>query len=240
MKKVDWSNKKHLTNIVSQSFSYAEVLRGLNISCYGHNYKTLQYWLNVHNVSVGHFTSQHERLSKLNKDSTIPLDEILNGKYPTYSTFLLKKRILKEKILACICAECQLGSEWNNKPIRLQLDHINGDSTNHKLANLRILCPNCHSQTETFAGKNQKRAGTSKWKNKIGTRKQYAATKKQQYENEQQCYVKLVEQADIDFTKFGWVNQVAPIINQKPQKVNVWMKRIMPDFYENCYKRKSR
>lgn len=52
-----------------------------------------------------------------------------------------------------ICSECKI-DEWNNKPIVLDLDHINGLSNDNRYLNLRFLCPNCHSQTETYRGKN--------------------------------------------------------------------------------------
>ena len=52
------------------------------------------------------------------------------------------------------CSECGVGSVWNNLPLTLQLDHIDGDNHNNLPSNLRLLCPNCHSQTKTFAGKN--------------------------------------------------------------------------------------
>lgn len=51
------------------------------------------------------------------------------------------------------CFECGLEGTWNNKPIVLQLDHIDGDSDNNLPKNLRLLCPNCHSQTENFGSK---------------------------------------------------------------------------------------
>ncbi len=85
----------------------------------------------------------------------IPLTEILNGKHPYYQTFKLNKRILKENVLKKECNVCKISS-WNNKPISLHLDHINGISTDHRLNNLRFLCPNCHSQTDTYCGKNKK------------------------------------------------------------------------------------
>lgn len=52
------------------------------------------------------------------------------------------------------CEECNIDS-WNNKPIVLELDHVNGDSNDNSLGNVRLLCPNCHSQTHTFRIKNR-------------------------------------------------------------------------------------
>ena len=67
----------------------------------------------------------------------------------------LKERLVKEGILEYKCAECGI-SKWNNKPLSLHLDHINGINNDHRIENLRFLCPNCHSQTDTYAGKNRK------------------------------------------------------------------------------------
>ena len=67
----------------------------------------------------------------------------------------LRKRLLSESVLNFECSCCKL-TEWNNKPISLELDHINGTSNDNRLENLRLLCPNCHSQTETYRGKNIK------------------------------------------------------------------------------------
>lgn len=67
----------------------------------------------------------------------------------------VRKRILNEKLLDYECKECGI-KEWNKKKISLELDHINGNRHDHRLENLRWLCPNCHSQTKTFRGKNLK------------------------------------------------------------------------------------
>jgi len=66
----------------------------------------------------------------------------------------VKKHFLKKLGTAGYkCTWCSISS-WLGKPITLQLDHIDGDHRNNRLPNLRLLCPNCHSQTDTYAGKN--------------------------------------------------------------------------------------
>jgi len=72
----------------------------------------------------------------------------------TYDVPLLKRRLVEEGLLAPRCASCGLGETWEGAPLVLHLDHINGDRTDNRLENLRFLCPNCHSQTETYCGRN--------------------------------------------------------------------------------------
>jgi hypothetical protein len=88
--------------------------------------------------------------------SRIPLEEILDGKHPQYQTNHLRKRLLVEGLMENKCSECGI-EEWNGKQIVNELDHIDGISDNHLKENLRLLCPNCHSQTDTFRGKNIKK-----------------------------------------------------------------------------------
>lgn len=83
-----------------------------------------------------------------------PLNEILEGKHPHFNTNKLKKKLLQEGVKTNQCEECGI-VDHNGKPLVMQLDHIDGNSHDHRLSNLRMLCPNCHSQTETFSGKNK-------------------------------------------------------------------------------------
>jgi hypothetical protein len=85
-------------------------------------------------------------------DPKIQLKEILEGKHPSFQTYKLKIRLLKEGIFKNECNICGLDS-WLGKPLMIELDHIDGNSHNHKIDNLRMLCPNCHSQTHTFRSK---------------------------------------------------------------------------------------
>ena len=108
--------------------------------------------LNVYKPNQGLKGSKREFESK----KLMPLDEILKGNHSQYQSNKLRKRLIDENIFKNECNECGLGNKWNGKEITLHLDHINGDSNDHRIENLRILCPNCHSQTITYCGRNKK------------------------------------------------------------------------------------
>ena len=63
----------------------------------------------------------------------------------------VKELLLEEQ--GGFCKECGNGQTWNGKPLTLQLDHIDGNNENNLKENLRMLCPNCHTQTPTWGFK---------------------------------------------------------------------------------------
>lgn len=84
--------------------------------------------------------------------SITPTSDILCNN-STYSNTMVRNRIQNESLLEYKCLHCGI-TEWNGVEITLELDHINGNNRDNRLENLRFLCPNCHSLTETFRGRN--------------------------------------------------------------------------------------
>ena len=81
----------------------------------------------------------------------LPIEEVFNSKI--YNSNRLRKRLINESIKKHKC-ECCNNTMWLNNPIPLELHHIDGDNTNNKLENLQVLCPNCHTMTDNYRGKN--------------------------------------------------------------------------------------
>lgn len=142
--------KERILNAIKispRSMAYASKLAGMP-------YRTFIYRAKQLNVYAPNQSGKG--LSKKKpKHLIISLDEILQGKHPQYQTNKLRLRLLKEKIKKNKCDKCKIES-WNNRNITIELDHINGNSNDHRLDNLQMLCPNCHSQTDTFRGRNIK------------------------------------------------------------------------------------
>ena len=84
----------------------------------------------------------------------IPLSEIFEGRHPQYQSNKLRLRLFSEGYKKEECEICGI-TEWFGDKLAFELDHKDGNRYNHSYSNLRILCPNCHSQTDTFRGKNK-------------------------------------------------------------------------------------
>lgn len=88
------------------------------------------------------------------KGKSLSSDKDVFKESSRYSNLSVRKRILSQNILNYECEICGISS-WNGQPLTLELDHINGKNNDHRIDNLRFLCPNCHSQTETYRGRNK-------------------------------------------------------------------------------------
>jgi 5-methylcytosine-specific restriction endonuclease McrA len=96
------------------------------------------------------WTGAVQRRVILPRAKAMPIDVLLSAPRGRHN---LKRRLLRAGLLKPLCGICGL-SEWRGVAVALQLHHINGDRVDNRLQNLALLCPNCHSQTDTWAGRN--------------------------------------------------------------------------------------
>lgn len=143
------TEKEELEKLVKESSSFAEILRKQGKSNSGTATKVLKEKLDSYGIS-------YLFLNKKTISKQIPLEEIL-VENRNYNSNTLKRRLIESGLKENRCELCGCSNEWNGKPLTLQLDHINGNHSDNRLENLRIVCPNCHSQTETFSNKRAKK-----------------------------------------------------------------------------------
>lgn len=137
---------------VGNSRSIAEVLRRLGLRS-GTVRVALKERLEELELDISHFSGQGWRRGSTSPVvPAAPLEKILvEGRL--IPTWKLKHRLFSEGLKDCRCEACGRDS-WNGSPIPLELDHVNGRRDDNRLSNLRVLCPNCHAQTDTYRGRN--------------------------------------------------------------------------------------
>jgi len=154
MMKIADLNKDDLIRLFNKHNSLRQVLIDLGYNSNGSGaYILLKNKCIKEGVTIPKYSQNFD--NKHNFDNKKSYDEILceNSTFPRGH---LKKRLLKDGLLKYKCDVCNI-SKWQNKNISLHLDHINGVNNDNRLDNLRLLCPNCHTQTKTYGGRNNKK-----------------------------------------------------------------------------------
>ena len=144
-------DKSNLEEITKTSLSIADVCRKLNVRPIGGNYKTVKKYIKLYEIDISHFTGQGWNCGKRFKNfgRKCSLDKILVQNSTYSNTSGLRRKLIENNLKENICENCGI-YEWNGKPLTLHLDHVNGDNLDNRITNLKILCPNCHSQTVTY------------------------------------------------------------------------------------------
>ncbi len=153
-KKKRW-NTEQLTAAVKNSSSIRQVIKVLGLVPAGGNYVQVKFYIAQLNLDISHFTGKAWNSGLRHPPKFhIPLDSILTAS-SNYQSYKLKRRLFKANLKPAVCEICGWAQVSADGRLPLELDHINGDHSDNRLENLRILCPNCHSLQPTHRGRNK-------------------------------------------------------------------------------------
>jgi ribosomal protein L40E len=159
--KTDKFSNNEIIIILSECKSFREVLSKIGYATNGSGgYSLLKQQLKNRNIQIPNY----HYYGSGNFSTKIPLADILVENSTYTARALLKKRLVKEGLLEYICKCGNIGM-WEGKSLSLQLEHKNGINNDNRIENLEFLCPNCHSQSKTFGGRNNKCSVKKKNKN---------------------------------------------------------------------------
>lgn len=214
--------KEELQKLADKSSSISNLLRSVGLQPKGDNRKTLNKIIEELDIDLTKLIKNRKDLylevnKRLAKDFAYS-DKQVFVKNSNYGRVHLKERIIDNKIIDYKCRKCGNNGKWQGEKLSLQLEHKNGISNDNRLENLEFLCPNCHSQTSHYAGKNKNsyKEKIREKQNKVEKHKDFIEKRKKDLEK-------------IDLTKFGWVGKVAKLWGIKHAHVRDWIKRYYPD-----------
>lgn len=136
--------KKEISQVIKESYSLNEALYKLGVSKNsGSNKSLLRDFIKENNINIEHFNKSNQ-----------PLDVFTNPSFCTQNS--LRRYFYRKTKDNYVCAICGQKPFWNEKPLTLRIDHIDGNCTNNSIGNLRWVCPNCDRQLSTFGYKNRR------------------------------------------------------------------------------------
>lgn len=143
-----------LIELVKTTKQIGELIKLHDMKNIGSNSRTLRKRLDGLGIDYTHWVKN----THLNPSNVkIPHNQLFVVD-STHQRSVVKRRVISEKLIENKCSICGLHPTWNGNPMILILDHINGINNDNRLENLRLVCPNCNSQLDTHAGKNNKYA----------------------------------------------------------------------------------
>lgn len=135
-----------LPNVIKDCYSISDVLKSVGLQNIGDNHKTARRHITEMGLNMDHFQSKGGTVSHYMFDDIFCENSLAHRA-------TAKKWILRNNLIKYSCKFCDNRGDWLGDSLSLQIDHINGVNNDHRLENLRFLCPNCHSQTPTYCGR---------------------------------------------------------------------------------------
>lgn len=153
---VKWS-REVLQEAVASSSTMVQVLRHLGLDVVGGHHTHISRRVKAFGIDTSHFRIPAQRGGS--RGRTRP-EELLVRQDPATARRMPNHRLTRAMVDAgkpAQCAWCGNPGLWQGQPLRLEVDHVNGDWRDNRLGNLRFLCPNCHATTDTYRGRGKGR-----------------------------------------------------------------------------------
>lgn len=150
--------RESLVEVVGECTTLRQVLYRFNLRATGGNYVAMWQRIRRFKIDTSHFLGAAVNRGKTSPRKRRPSEiMVLRANGSRKEDAIRLRRALVESGVPERCNICLIGPEWNGIPLRLQVDHQNGNPLDNRQENIRFLCPNCHSQTHNFGAKNIKR-----------------------------------------------------------------------------------
>ncbi|MFD7787344.1 HNH endonuclease signature motif containing protein [Streptomyces nojiriensis] len=149
-----------LEEAVSASSNMYEVLRRLGLDAVGGHHTHISRRVRGLGIDTSHFTGPTRTAQMRDNNRRRTADEILRedrSPHPTRTPGKMLRRALLDLGIEERCADCGIEAVWMGEPLLLEVDHINGDWRDNRAQNLRLMCPNCHSTTDSYRGRGKRR-----------------------------------------------------------------------------------
>ena len=147
-------SKEQAEEIVKKCYSIADFCRYVGWITKGNNYKIFHKYVKEYNLDISHFTFGKKQVKNFNLlGKKYSLNEYLKSNHIRGKVLI--KKMVEEGVKERKCESCGL-TEWKGEEIPLELHHIDGNHFNNDLDNLQLLCPNCHSLTDSYCGRKNK------------------------------------------------------------------------------------
>jgi hypothetical protein len=226
MRKIKYT-KGLIEKISKESLSVRDMVDRLGLSISNGSIQMVYKLISKYEIDTSHF--KNKKFIPIRKTN----EEIFVSNSST-SRAVARKRILKENLIEYKCHNCGCDDQWMGKTMPLILDHINGINNDNRLENLRFLCSNCDSISDTYKSKNigidrerEKKRKLIKKENDILLKEEKKRLEIESNRN---------KLSPIDFSKHGWRLEVASILECTPQYAGRYIKQNFQDIWENCKK----